>query len=280
MERIDMTDQSQTAFTEDTAEVEAVPQVTPETEAEEIEPEAQEGETQEQAEKRKETWKERRERDKARKQQLRDDLAAANAKIAELTAQQEKLVAPAENSAKPKEVDFTDYADYIAAVTEWTLNQSSASREKQRVTEETDAAKSQAAALQQQEQALLWNNWDQQKHEAKDRYGDFDQVIGKGTFPENSPLLDMILRSESPADLAYHIAADAALNVSLLKMPPVEAARAIGRLEATITQPRPRTSSTAPAPITPLKGSAAATRDPAKLSMEEWIAGRASGKIR
>jgi hypothetical protein len=270
----------------DTADAEAVKTGTEETAAPvetEQEGDAVEGETEEQAEKRRgkgETWQERRERDKARKQQLRDDLAASKQRIAELEAKLVKVADPAAIGAEPQEVDFQDYAKYIAALTDWQIKKSLAAREKQQATEETDAVKSQAAALQQQEQSLLWNNWDTQKTEAKGRYGDFDQVIQGGTFPDGSALLDMILRSDSPADLAYHVAQDKALNVRLLQMPPVEAARLVGRLEATISLPKPRTTSTAPEPISPLKGAgASATRDPAKMSYEEYKAARRSGKI-
>ncbi len=267
----------------DTADAEVVETDTEETAAPveaEQDGEAVDGETEEQAEKRKETSRERRERDKARKQQLRDDLAASKQRIAELEAKLVKAADPAAIGAEPKEVDFTDYADYIAAKAVWRLNQSQAVREKQQVTEEADAVKSQAAALQQQEQSLLWSNWDTQKTEAKARYGDFDTVIQGGTFPDGSALLDMILRSESPADLAYHVAQDKALNVRLLQMPPVEAARLVGRLEATISLPKARTTSTAPDPISPLKGTgASATRDPAKMSYEEYKAARRAGKI-
>jgi hypothetical protein len=60
----------------------------------------------------------------------------------------------------------------------------------------------------------------------------------------------------------------------------VEAARAIGRIEATLNAPKPRTETQTPAPIAPVRGSARATPAPDAMSYEEYRAARMSGKLR
>ena len=60
-------------------------------------------------------------------------------------------------------------------------------------------------------------------------------------------------------------------------MNPVEAARAIGRIEASIALPKPRTETKAPDPINPVRGSAAASRNPDNMSYVEWVKWRENG---
>jgi hypothetical protein len=60
----------------------------------------------------------------------------------------------------------------------------------------------------------------------------------------------------------------------------VEQARAIGRIEASLQAPKPRTETNAPDPISPVKGKVSATRDPNRMSYKDYVAYReAGGKI-
>jgi hypothetical protein len=236
--------------------------------------------TPEQAEeKKRESAKERRDRDKAAKQRVREELAITQKKLQDAEERLSRVDALSKSSVAPKEADFTDYAEYVAALSVYRLEQNGAKRETQQVTAEADAAKAEAARLQGQEDGILWNNWQAQSEAAKERYGDFDAVIKGGVFPEGSAILSMVLRSDTPADLAYHIANDKALNMQLMAMPPIEAARLIGRLEAGLSQPKPRTATQAPSPISPLRGTVGAARDPASMSYEEYKAARKAGKL-
>jgi hypothetical protein len=63
-------------------------------------------------------------------------------------------------------------------------------------------------------------------------------------------------------------------------MPLVEAARELGRIEARLSLPKPRTQTDAPEPITPVRGKASASLVADNLSMERYIAERKSGNIR
>jgi hypothetical protein len=60
-------------------------------------------------------------------------------------------------------------------------------------------------------------------------------------------------------------------------MSPLEQARALGRLEATLTAPTARTETTAPQPISPVKAKGTVTKDPSKMSPQEWRKFREGG---
>ena len=77
--------------------------------------------------------------------------------------------------------------------------------------------------------------------------------------------------------MLYHLGQNRALAAQIAKLPLAEAARAIGRIEASLQAPKPRTETQAPNPIAPVRGSVGATRDPAKMSFAEFKAFRESG---
>lgn len=262
------------------ADLETIVEDQVEAEAETVEPETEAAPETDEAteEKRRESAKERRERDKASRQKLRDELAAAQAKIAELTTAQSRIASEAQGLQKPKEADFSDYAEYLAAVVDWKAEVKAAERAKETATAGADTAKQEAARLQQAEAAMLEQNWQLQAQEAVTRYADFQEVVAQpGLFPKGSNLVAMVQSSDVAADLAYRLASDKALHDRILKAHPLDAAREIGRLEATIATPKPRTSTQAPAPISPVRGSGGVTRDPAKMSPVEFAAYRAAG---
>lgn len=248
---------------QDVIETEAV-----EAEADET-PEAKE-------ERQRETWQERRKREKVQRQRLRDELEATKAKLAEAEARAAK--ADSAPAVKPKESDFADYADYLAAVVQFTSKQEVAKTTKEAATAEADAAKLEASRLEAADAEMLWNHWQAQADDAKARYADFDAVVTKpGLFPRGLPQVAMIQASDVAADLAYHIASDQGLHDKLMKMRPLDAARELGRLEATIALPKPRTATSAPAPISPVRGKGGASRDLASMSAPEFAAYRAAG---
>lgn len=229
-------------------------------------------------ERKRESAKERRERDKASRQKLRDDLAAAQAKIAEMEAANTRIATETQGIKKPVEAEFSDYAEYMAALVDWKSDLKSSEQAQKTVTATADAAKQEAMRLQMAEADLLEKNWQSQAEEAATRYADFEKVVGQqGLFPKGSALVAMVQASDVAADLAYRLASDKALHDKLLRLHPVDAAREIGRLEATISTPKPRTSTKAPEPITPVRGTGGATRDPSKMSVAEFAAYRAAG---
>lgn len=227
---------------------------------------------------------ERRRRDKNYKKHLRKETAeakreSAEAKreVAELKARQEKIKASADSDAAPKEADFEEYDDWKIAKALWEHEQRRVQREIEAVGSEVEEAQRKLEQIDATEKRLVQENFAAQVADARTRYADYDDVVFKNTDVHISKdVADIVTQSDMGADVAYYLASNKALAAEISAMTPIEAARAIGRIEAKIAAPRPRSTSTAPDPITPVKGKAAATKDPSKMSMAEYKKWRAS----
>ena len=228
-----------------------------------------------------ETSKDRRERDRAYKERLRTERDAALNEAAAAETRAQKILRAGSAIEAPKEADFADYTEFVAAKAVWSHAKQASVRDAGFVGEEVAAAKAKAAQIDALERQAQGESWEASKQEAQSRYADFDAVVSKpGLFPVGTHLPDLVMASENAADLAYALASDRRMHDAILQMRPLEAARAIGRLEASLTQPKARTSTNAPDPIAPVRGSGGASPNVEKLSMEEFIAARKSGKIR
>jgi len=147
---------------------------------------------------------------------------------------------------------------------------------------EAQDARKQAETIEAAERQLVDQSWSERVMEAKSRYADFEQVALAPDVPITPAIADMLKHSEKGPDLAYFLGmnkAAAAELAALSKTSPVQAAWALGRLEASISAPTPRMTSQTPDPIAPVRGKAQASLNPDKMSMAEYIAARKAGKI-
>ncbi len=264
---------------EQVTELVAEPEIVEAVEAETPETEGQEGDQPE--EQKLSAAKERREREKAAKIRLREELASTRTAAEAAEALANRLRAAISGKAEPKEADFPDPYDYMAAKAAFLTKKDFQTDRIDDATAEARAAKDHAAQLMAEEQALIDQAWVESAKSAAGRYADFQKVVSApGLFPQGTAMVDIIKGSDVAGDLAYAIAQDKALHDDLLHMTPVEAARTIGRLEASLSGPKPRTSTQAPNPIQPVHGRGAAAKSPENMSMDEWIAARKSGKIK
>lgn len=275
-----MTDESAAAVSAAPEAVSAEPQVT-ETEGQIEEGQAADSPEESGEAEKKSRAAERRERHKAHIAQVKAERDAALAKVQEAEARRQKLLTAAQMDAEPTERDFPDPLELAAAKASWKMDQKRTDRSAQEAETEATEAKRQAEALSARERQVYLDAFDEQAKEAATRYADFDAVVKrKGVFPVGNPLPDLIMTSDLAADLAYAVARDQALHDELVKLPPVEMARRLGRIEASLTAPKPRTETQAPAPIAPVRGSARAAPNADAMSYEEYRQARMSGKLR
>lgn len=198
----------------------------------------------------------RRERRKAEIQRLRQSEAEARARAY-------RLVAAAKGEREPKRDDFDDPDEYIAAKAAWNGSQAVTRREQ-------EAAQEELQRIEREQQHAVYGGWVEQVEEARSRYQDFDKVVFDQTAPISEGLASLLMTSDMGADIAYHLASNRAEAKRLSELPPVEAAREIGRLEARLTTPQPKSETAAPPPPRPVSGRGAPERDPAKMSMDEY----------
>ena len=95
--------------------------------------------------------------------------------------------------------------------------------------------------------------------------------------------MDIIKDSDNPPELIYFLGKNPDELEKLGDMSPAQATRYIGRLEARLTTEQPATTkkvTSAPKPIDPLGTgkTAAGSKDPEKMSMEEYAAYRKAQK--
>jgi hypothetical protein len=115
--------------------------------------------------------------------------------------------------------------------------------------------------------------------EKRSVYADLDQAlaVAKDSRVVSFELAEMILEAESPVDVAYHLGKNPDLARALSQMPPQRAAYELGRLEAKLNTPKPKITSSAPDPISPVRPSGVAGKNPANMNAAEYRTWRESG---
>ena len=218
----------------------------------------------------------RRERDKAHRERLRTERDEALAKAADADRRRQAILNAGKAEQPPKEADFDDPIEFAVAKGIWGSDQSKRERDASAAGAEVKAAEDRAREIDGKERQVLEQSWAVARDEAKTRYADFETVALSGWEP--SPVMtDLILTSDVGPDVAYHLGQNRDLAAQIARMSAVEAARAIGRIEASLQLPKPRMSTNAPPPISPVRGGASVTKDPAKMTLAEFSAWRSSG---
>jgi hypothetical protein len=181
----------------------------------------------------------------------------------------------------PKQDQFESYEAFLKAQARFEARQEvrteqARAAEAQRA-REAEAARARHASAVAERQA----NFSQQAQAAAERIDDFEEVVFNPKLPITQPMFDVIAGSEKGAEIAYWLGKhpDDAARISRLPLP--DAARELGRIEARIAQPQPRrTATAAPAPVSPVGQSGAPSRDPGRMSYEDYKKARMDGDLR
>lgn len=221
---------------------------------------------------------ERRERRKQEMERLRTSEAEAVKVAQEAKQALERAREAAKNLPKPKQADYETYDDYAAALSAYSYASMLDSRELQRLEASAQAHFEQINTIKQQKQQEDAQHWAAQVADAKAKYADFEQVALYDA-PITQPMAEVIVGSDVAAEISYFLGKNPSIANSIAGLNPVEMGRAIGRLEAQVTAPKPKTATDAPQPITPVRGKATASKDPAQMTMAEYQAARKAGKI-
>jgi hypothetical protein len=169
---------------------------------------------------------------------------------------------------EPKPADFKDYDEYVSSITDYRVK-------KARVEWEMDAARKD----QERSARTRAENLQTKLQEGFQKYTDFEEVAFDRSAIHITPMVvDILADCDHPADLAYYLAKNRVEGVAISRMTPIQAARAIARIEAKLegqapqTSPPQRKSTTkAPPPITPLgSGTSGVHKDPEKMTQKEY----------
>jgi len=133
-------------------------------------------------------------------------------------------------------------------------------------------AKQDAENFKQQEQNAKVQAFYEAEAEFSAKVPDYNETVSQvGFLAENDAVAQMILDSEKSAEVTYYLGKNPNEALAVAQMPPLEAARFIGRVEAKITPPTPKTTTAAPKPVPKISGkSGSQSKDPSKMSMKEY----------
>jgi hypothetical protein len=193
-------------------------------------------------------------RAKIREQALRDEIAQRDRELEALRTKT-PATASANDPQEPKEEDFNgDFLAFTVAKAKFEARKEAESILKSsRDREATDKAAEQAEAAKRQ-RAL---DHEERVTAAKSVITDFDTVMESMKGVEvRDDLIEEIMSSKNSAVIAYHLAQNPSELEALNRMSPRELAREMGRLEATVKLPEAKTKTSAPPPLSKVKGAA------------------------
>lgn len=213
----------------------------------------------------KETRNQRRRRlAKERQEQLSAELTAAQKRIAVLEGR---------NDEAPKSEDFDSEAEYTAALAVYRMRQDNDKRDREAAQSDIDKI--------HHDQAQEWEaRAEEMQTAAREKYADFDEKLDVAislTGGQPSPAIAEAVRSDNGADIAYYLGCNPEFTKSLTRMSDMQAAMEIGRISAGLNAEPAKPKTTAPEPIKPVRGKAAAARTLADIDdMDEYASRRAS----
>lgn len=177
--------------------------------------------------------------------------AEAERQLAEFrAAKQQEPAAPA---GKPALDQFQDYDSYVEAVAEWRAG------EAVRAALSANEQKTQAAAQAAQNKRRT-ESWAKAQTAVRQALPDYDEVVGLSEVVVAPHVTDTILESDRGPEVAYYLAQHPEKAEQINGLSPIAAARAIGRIEASLPELPVAAAkiSKAPAPIKPVSASSSA----------------------
>ena len=199
----------------------------------------------------------------ARTKMLEERLAALESRA----APQQRQV----DASEPTIDKFENFDEYVAAKATWIARQQIENTLSER-------EKAQMAAQQERERRVIADSWQERVIKATAEMPDFEDVLASSDVPMTDAMQQAIMESDVGPRLAYHLANNPDEARQIAMMSPIGQIRALGRIEAKLEQKSPVTVTKAPPPVKPVGQKAAITKDPGKMSDEEYAKWRRSGK--
>ncbi len=169
---------------------------------------------------------------------------------------EKEATAEVADDPEPTEEQFADYRQFVKAQARWEARQ-----EFRDQLTKIEAKEAEKVALEQQQAEV--KEFKGRLEEARERYDDFDEVIGRRNIQVPQVVVDTIPGLENGPDVMYYLAQHPDVCEKLMEMKPHRAVAEIGKIAAAL-EPKEddepsstaRGVSKAPAPIRPIGGSA------------------------
>jgi hypothetical protein len=195
-------------------------------------------------------------------------LKSSNQKSADSDRNIVEAKADAAKDAKPDPERFNSQQEYIEALTDWKIEQKAKAAE---MAQKVEAAKA------QQEKTV--SGFRERVKEFQKTATDLPEVLeAVDHIPLSPALQEIFIESERGHELMYTLAKNPAEYERIAKLPPLAAAKEMGKLEAKLAskssdaEPEAKTTK-APPPIKPVtRANAVSTKDPGEMSYQEYKA--------
>lgn len=162
----------------------------------------------------------------------------------ELTAVTQPTVTPSNEPQKPVISDFTTVDDYDRAMTEWS--------DKRLEAKEANKAKESQAAQEAREAQQRESAYADREEAVLEKYPDYHQVTRNPNLPITTEMARVIQESDQGPEVAYYLGKNPQEAARIAQLSPFLQAKEIGRIEAKLSLPAPKKTSSAPEPITPV----------------------------
>lgn len=171
---------------------------------------------------------------------------------------------------KPRIEDFDyDQDKWADALTDWTDRQIE-------IKAEAVVSKSLSKQRTQSEQEAKAQQFKAASAEFAKEHADFEDVAYNPALPLTKDMFAIIQESEHGPALVYELGKNIEKARVISQMPAQQQAMALGRIEATLSQPAPKPQpSKAPEPPNPVTDGVTPTVDPSKMSIDQWMKWRA-----
>ena len=181
------------------------------------------------------------------------------------------------SNAMPTSDQYADYDEYMDAKVQWRIEQILSEKTKK---EKEIASKAQVEQDKEASKIEFVKN----AEPVRKKYADFDDTIANALDSPCTPAMyDAMTSSPNGPETMYFLAKNPteARRIASISSPAAQALE-IGKLEAKLTAPVPRTEHTVITktndPIRTVSGMGVTERDPAKMDMEEYASWRMSHK--
>lgn len=214
------------------------------------------------------TWKAR-EAERVLAEERQQRAALQQQMVSMWTAQQQAQV----HASAPKFEDFTSIEDYQRAVYAHVQSKQAEIQQQQAQYYQAENQRQHEFARQQALEAAIQG--------AESIYPDFREKVSNPALPPlqtvNPAAFQAIMASEQGAHIAYYLANNASEAIRIARLQPIDAVRELGKLEAKLATTPGKTATAAPRPVTTLGTNEVGSKDPSKMSMDEYRRWR-SGK--
>jgi hypothetical protein len=183
--------------------------------------------------------------------------------------------------AKPTPDKFDDYGAYVEALADWKAEEKVSAKLSER---------DNATQAKQREESRA-TSWQKGVEEAKKVHPDYEDVLAASEVPIAEHVQELLLDAESGPRLAYYLDRNPHVADRLNGMTPTQAARELGRIEATFSAapapaenpdetpapaketapPAKARTTAAPAPARPAASGSSTTRPLEKMGMDEYV---------